>query len=270
MLFRHRGCLPCLPVCLRVAGGFSLPGAQRWSGLRCGAPRAVQVSAVTTPILGDGRLRAASRQGATSSVVLGGVPGGHPNARARCLVCHSRRHCRAGWVPRYSARGARRRRRGHANPLGVCGAADGRPADHRQGADRGPGEGRRGRGQLRQAQPQGAHDQVRLDDHGGQARADQGQARHRHRGRPDADPRRHDLRRRLLRGEERRRGRDRRLQAVRRRHDQGDLREVPELRRDPAGDGVLRRTRSRTSRRRSTRRRPTWSSRARRSTSPVS
>ena len=73
-----------------------------------------------------------------------------------------------------------------------------------------PDQGRGGPRQLPRGQPGRAGHQVPLGDHGRAARADPGQAGAGGRGRSDADPRRNDLRRRLVRRPAGRRGRDRR------------------------------------------------------------
>ncbi len=86
-------------------------------------------------------------------------------------------------------------------------------------AHRRPGQGRAGASTTAAPYNPGRADhQVRLEDHGRQAGADRRQARPGRRGRPDADPRRDDLRRRLVCRQERRRLGDRRPQAVRRRY----------------------------------------------------
>ena len=98
-------------------------------------------------------------------------------------------------------------------------------------------------------------------------RAADRQAGARRRGRPDAHPRRDEVRRRHGGRAQVRRERDRRPAAVHRRHDHRDVPEVPGHRHAAAGDGLRRPSRCRTSRRRSTGCRATWSSSARRSTS---
>ena len=104
---------------------------------------------------------------------------------------------------------------------------------------------------------------ARLAGHGGQAPSASGQARARGRGRPDAHARRDEVRRRHRGRQAARRGRVHRPAPVRRRRDQGDLREVPQRRRAAAGHGLLGRSSSRTWRRPSTPPAPTWSSSAR-------
>ena len=143
---------------------------------------------------------------------------------------------------------------------------------HRPEQDR-LGRPRRHRGRARRrplGEPDGADHHGRLAGHRRQARDDQGQARPRGRGRPDAHARRDEVRRRHRGRQAVRRGRVHRPAAVRGRRDQGDLREVPERRRPAAGHGLLGAAAQGPGGRRSTPPAPTWSSSARRWTCAAS
>jgi hypothetical protein len=113
-----------------------------------------------------------------------------------------------------------------------------RPDRRQQGTDRRTRERRGRRAELPPAQPGGDDRALRFRDPRRRPGGHPRQARAGGRGRSDADPRRHELRRRLVRRQGRRGSRDRRSFAVCGRLARRDLRAIPERPRHPAGDGL--------------------------------